>query len=102
MTRWAATATLHSVEVAVRADGSTAETRTSRDVFVNARRTGATVWAAERSAGLHDDATVQLRSCDYAGEQELSMGGVAYEVERARNDGEFTVLTLKRRLRSDG
>lgn len=102
MTRYAATAELVSVAVTVADDGSTAEERTSRQVFVNAMRTGAQAWAAARAAGLHDDATVQLRSCDYQGEAEVRMDGVPYEVERARDDGEYTVLTLKRRLRSDG
>ena len=100
MTRFASTAVLKAVAVSVNPDGSTSEEETGRQVFVNSRRTGATAWAAARSAGLHADAEVQLRSCDYAGEQQLEMDGGEYEVERVRDDGEFTMLTLKRRLRS--
>ena len=64
------------------------------------RRARAGAWAAALSAGLHADAEVELRSRDYLGEQELSMDGTEYEVERVQDYGEFCRLTLKRRLRS--
>ncbi len=100
MSRWSAVAELVSVAVEVGPDGSASETRSTRRVLVNQRAVGATAFQAAASAGLKADAEVELRTCDYAGEQALSMGGVEYEVERAVSYGEFTRLTLKRRLRS--
>lgn len=100
MSRWNAFAELVRVSVEVGPDGSASETRSSRRVPANRRTVGATSWAAALSAGLHADAEVELRSRDYLGEQELSMDGTEYEVERVQDSGEFCRLTLKRRLRS--
>ena len=81
-------------------DGTFSERKVTRAAFCNRLSVGAKTWAAARSAGLHPDAAVRLRSCDYGGQTAVSLGGVEYEVERASNTGEFCDLTLKRRLRS--
>jgi len=94
------TALLKPVSVTVGADGAPAQSGEPRMVFVNPMRVGSQSWAAARSAGLHADAQVQLRSCDYAGEQEVTIDGVPYDVERVADRGEFTTLTLARRVRS--
>lgn len=78
--------------------GQQRTTATKRTVFANARTMGATSWMAQRSAGLHADAEIQLRACDYAGEPSCVIDGTAYEVERCKGQGEFCILTLKRRL----
>lgn len=96
--RWAATAELVDVATEVGPDGSTREARTGSTVFANVRSVGSTAWLAARSAGLHADAEVAVRTCDYAGQACVVLGGVEYEVERAAAKGEDTVLTLKRRL----
>lgn len=70
----------------------------TRTVFGNQRTMGATSWMAQRSAGLHADAEIQVRACDYAGEPSCSIDGTEYEVERCKGQGEFVTLTLKRRL----
>ena len=97
--RYGEVATLTAVRVEQRADGSFHEVRESRGVFANPYSMGATAYMAARSAGLKADAEVRLRSCDYAGEQECVFRGLAYDVERAVDSGDFTTLTLKRRLR---
>lgn len=98
--RWAATATLVDVSEEQQADGSFRETRAESEVYANVREIGTASWLAARAAGLHADAEIQLRACDYAGQSSCSVGGVEYEVEGARLSGEWCVLTLKRRLRS--
>ena len=101
MTLYNDVATLESVSIAYDGAGNPTETVTSRDVFVNRYSIGSSTWLAARSAGLHADVELSLRSCDYQGEQRLSMGGITYEVERVSDRGEFTRLTLARRL-NDG
>lgn len=97
--RYGEVVALTSVRTVQREDGSFTEVRESRGVFANPYSMGATAYMAARSAGLKADAEVQLRTCDYKGEQECVMRGLAYDVERAVDGGEFTTLTLKRRLR---
>lgn len=98
--RWAAVATLVAVSEEQRADGSFAESREESEVFCNERAVGASAWLAARAAGLHADAEVELRACDYSGQASCVLRGAEYEVESARATGETCVLTLKRRLRS--
>lgn len=100
MSRWNATAVLKATSVEVDGNGRPVETATARTVFCNERHMGATDWAASRSAGLHADAQIEVRTCDYRGEGSCSYGGADFEVERAKSVGETTLLTLKRRLRS--
>lgn len=98
--RWASACDLVRVSVAAGPDGTPREERSSRRVPCNEMRAGATSWAAARSAGLHADARVRVRACDYLGEQACVLGGVEHEVEQALAEGEFCDLVLKRRLRS--
>lgn len=78
--------------------GQQRKTATARTVFGNQRTMGATSWMAQRSAGLHADAEIQVRACDYEGEPSCVIDGTEYEVERCKGTGEFVTLTLKRRL----
>lgn len=98
MTRFACPLTLVDVTVAVNADGSTSEQRAERRVFANRRNLGASAYMAARAAGLHADAEVQLRSCEYSGQELVLMPDGEYTVEASRDSGEFTLLTLARRL----
>ena len=91
-------ATLSSFEVVQNGDGTRMENRTDRDVFANEMTIGFSAWNAARSNGLHADASIQMRTCDYNGEQSVTMRGVPYEVERVQSSGEYTTLTLKRRI----
>lgn len=100
MSRWASVVEFESTSMEQRADGTWAETSTRRSVFANRRTIGATAFLAARSAGLHADASVEVRSADYHGEQSCMMGGVPYEVESVSDSGEFSVLTLARRVSS--
>ena len=93
---------LVGVSVVVDDSGSPRETEAEKPVFCNERHMGATDWAASRSAGLHADAQIEVRTGDYSGEGSCFYMGNEYEVERAKTLGETTLLTLKRRLRSDG
>lgn len=98
--RWDGTARLVTKGVAVSEDGSAHEESKSVAVFVNVRNIGTSAWLAARSAGLHADAEIELRTCDYSGQQCVVIGKTEYDVERASEKGEFTTLTLSRRLRN--
>lgn len=90
--------TLVSVNLVQQANGSFKETETKTDVFANRRSIGASVWAAERSIGLHADAEVQIRTCDYNGAQNAILDGTEYSIERVSTSGDFCILTLTNRL----
>lgn len=98
--RWGLLVTLRDVSQVQRADGSFGEEAEETQVYANARTMGATAWMAARAAGLHADASIEVRAADYAGQAEAVVDGTVYEVERAAVSGEFATLTLKRRLRS--
>lgn len=99
MTRYADILTLEEWETTISKDGTaSAVLASSTDVFANRYNVGATAWAAARSAGMHADAEFEVRSCDYSGQPRARCNGVEYEVEAAHDKGEFTRLTLKRRL----
>lgn len=82
----------------VNEDGTQTPITESSMAFANKYTLGLTSWAAAVSMGLHADAQVSMRSCDYAGQQKLRMGGIEYDIEKASEKGEFVTLTLKRRL----
>lgn len=69
-----------------------------REVFANVYEIGLNSYLAARASGLHADAELQLRSGDYDGEEIVLFGGNEYTVERVSDSGEFTRLTLARRL----
>lgn len=96
--RWDRTISLLSVATAQDSEGVPRESVEAREVYANAHTVGLNTWVAARSAGLHADSSVQVRSADYMGEQRVEMDGKAYDVERVKDDGEFAVLTLKERL----
>lgn len=98
MTRFSETATLQRLVHDKRPDGSIHVERESREVFVNARTMGASKWAAAASSGLHADHEIELRSSEYQGEPLCVFRGVECDVERVSGAGEFTRLTLARRL----
>ena len=101
MTRFNEAVELISVKVTVNEDGTQSFATESSVAFANKYTLGLTSWAAAVSMGLHADAQVSLRTCDYAGQQKLKLEGVEYDIEKAQSKGEFTTLTLKRRLDND-
>lgn len=99
MSRYALIATLQKVEQVTDDRGNASyEVTEERKVQANRYNIGLSTWAAARSNGLHADAEVSMRSCEYKGEERITVEGVEYEVETAQCSGEFTSLTLKRRL----
>lgn len=98
MTLWNETAKLIAVTSTRDERGAEERQEDEAEVFANVTSMGMQSWAAARSVGLHADATLRVRSADYAGQQECEFGGLRYEVERAKVAGEYCDLTLKRRL----
>lgn len=68
------------------------------EVFVNPFAIGLSAYMAAQEAGLHADAEIQLRAVDYNGEDIAIMDGVEYTIERVQDTGDFTQLTLAKRL----
>ena len=100
--RWNKAVELIDVAFSVNAEGATVESESIRKVFANPMRVGLDKWSAARSIGLHADASVEVRSAEYSGQERCRIDGVEYEVERAADRGEWTTLTLKRRLSNAG
>ena len=99
--RWNKVATLYKVVTSRNAEGVPEDSVESEStVFANPRNMGYEAWSAARSVGLHADASIQVRSMEYEGENRCEIDGVEYEIERAYDTGEYTTLTLKRRLRN--
>lgn len=97
--RWNKVVDLYTVTTAMDAAGDHKETVSeATTVFANPRHIGTEAWAAARNLGLHADASIEVRTWEYSGQNRCEMDGVEYEVERAYDTGEYTNLTLKRRL----
>lgn len=99
MTGWRKMADLYSAVTTRDSEGNHSEARADEaTVCANSRNMGLESWAAARSQGLHADASIQVRSMEYSGQNRCVVDDVEYEVERSYNTGEYTTLTLKRRL----
>lgn len=72
-----------------------------RERFCNPYTVGADAWATSVDLGLRADAEVQLRTCDYAGEEEAEYHGVEYDVEKVTREGDFVRLQLGRHISND-
>lgn len=80
-------------------EGAPTENEVSRtQTFANANHIGFEKWVAAKSIGLHADAAIEIRSIDYNGENACEIDGQMYDIERVYDRGEWTNLTLKRRL----
>lgn len=99
--RWADTAVLRAMSVSYDAEGNPAYTADETEVFVNRYSFGASSYMAAKSAGLHADARIQLRTADYDGQEEVRFDGDVYLVEQVEQSGDLTVLDLARRLGDD-
>ena len=101
MTRWNKQADLITVTVTLNDEGSPVFETSRRTVFCNQYVIGAQSWLAARSAGLHADFEIEIRSYEYNGEQVVEFDGVECQVERVSDTGEFTRLLLKRRVSNE-
>lgn len=97
--RWNKVVDLYTVTTTRNAAGDHVEAVSEPvTVFANPRHIGTEAWAAARNLGLHADASIEVRTWEYSGQNRCEMDGVEYEVERSYDTGEYTNLTLKRRL----
>lgn len=100
--RWADTVDLISAELTQDAEGNQRESERSATAFCNRYAFGASSYMAAKAAGLHADARIQLRTCDYAGQQKAVFDGTEYDIEDVSQNGDVTLLTLARRASNDG
>lgn len=98
MTRFSSVITLVKLIPCKNDEGSFKSKRLKREVFANPFNVGLNTWAAAQSFGLKPDAVYQVRSVDYHGEEVAIVDGIEYSIERAAGDGDFTKLTMKKRL----
>lgn len=97
--RYDAVATLYSETVEADSRGNLKPVKGEpKEVYANKYTIGMTTYVNARSAGLHADAELQLRTVDYDGENIAILEGIEYTVERVSDSGEFTYLTLAKRL----
>ena len=71
------------------------------DVYINKYSVGMTTFMAAQEAGLHADSEIQLRTIDYNGENIAVVEGTEFTVERVDDTGDFTRLTLAKRLSNE-
>ena len=71
---------------------------TKTQVFANRLTLGTKTWLAAASAGLHADASIQVKTAEYTGQDAVILDELEYNVEKSQNTGEYTTLTLSRRL----
>lgn len=99
VSRYAEAVKLYDVRWEPSENGSPVETKGNEaTAFANRFSIGSSTWAAGLSMGLKGECELQLRTCDYAGQQRCDIDGKEYEVEDVNNTGEFTRLLLRRRL----
>ena len=101
MTRFSKVVTLVRETVSYEDDGSYSESEERRDVFANIYSKGSYAVAQARANGLRADSEIQVRSCDYDGQQVAIMDGSAHDVESSTDHGEFVRLVLRKRLSHD-
>lgn len=98
MSRFSSVITLIKLIPQQNEEGSFTTLQEEREVFANPFNVGLNTWAAAQSFGLKPDAVYQVRSVDYQGEESAIVDGIEYSIERAMADGDFTKLTMKKRL----
>lgn len=99
MARYSDVIILRDVEHVVNDEGVAVVVNADSDpLFFNRYRTGLAARMAGASEGLRRIVEGQIRTVDYGGQERAVLDGTEYSIEDASNQGEFTVLTLARRL----
>lgn len=103
MSRWNDTITLLSPANAYQdAAGAWHEgKRPPTEVFCNPRTMGLTQAASVIDMGLRVSAQVQVRACDYDGQDQALYHGQELEVTYVSGGGEYRYLTLARKVGDD-
>jgi hypothetical protein len=76
-------------------------TRVATEVFCNPRTLGLTQAASVVDLGLRVSAQVQVRACDYDGQDQARYHGQELEVTYVSGGGEYRYLTLARKVGDD-
>lgn len=63
---------------------------------------GESSWIAGNSSGLRTDRSIQVRTCDYNDEERAIYKGDSCEIDRVIVKGDFTILSLKKRIVDGG
>lgn len=97
MTRWNETCELVRREYYSDDEGVRRWRESRRTVFCNSYTLSTQSWATARMANYEAEQELQLRSCDYGGELDVTFRGRAYSVFQVMDTGDFTRLLLQRR-----
>lgn len=96
VTRWNDTCILVSREKGhVDDEGVNHERIVKREVYCNSYTLTTQAWATARLADYTADEEIQLRTGDYAGEQDVVFRGKSFSVLHVMCQGDFTRLILK-------
>jgi hypothetical protein len=93
--RWSETCILIATEHGVDDEGVGTTSEVKTPVFCNARTVGINTWSSMYEIGVSPVAQIELRTCDYAGQRDVSYRDERYSVEVVQEKGDFTVLTLR-------
>lgn len=102
MTRWSDTCFLLFRTFEVDDEGVRHEKTAGRQVYCNSYTLSTQAWATAKLADYRADDEIQLRTADYAGEQDVIWRGNAYSVEHVMVQGDLTRLILKQRKHDIG
>jgi SPP1 family predicted phage head-tail adaptor len=96
--RFDAVITLIEITYAKDAIGQEIAIPNARQVYANEFMVSAEEFYDAGRNGLKAERQYQVRSCDYAGETELSVDGVWYDIIRPQRRGEWTLLTCQSKV----
>lgn len=102
MSRWADIIVFRDVESVRNEEGVvSSETVDYAPTFFNRHRVSMATRMAGSSEGIRRLASGEVRTGDYRGQEFALLDGIEYYVADANVQGEFTVLTLERRLSNE-
>lgn len=102
MTRFNLYIAIYDEKVTVGDDGTPRYEKVNEaHCFANRYTVGTTAWLAGKDSGLHPEAMLNVRTCDYSHQTRVELDGTEYMVEESSCSGEFTRLVLRRRLANE-
>ena len=93
--RWNETCVLRETTYGFDSEGVPQPTVKDIEVFCNPYKVGASTWSSMYEIGISLAAIIQVRTCDYDGQQDCKYRDEWLSVEYVQEQGDFTILTLR-------
>jgi len=93
--RWNETCVLVAKSYETDEEGIPQPTDDRTEVFCNPMHVGDNTWSSMYEIGISVDAKLQVRTCDYDGQDDVFYRDVWFSVEKVEERGDFTMLTLR-------